>query len=190
MEKFSKIKPSDKFKKVEDDILFDNDYVKVINYEDWSIIKEKDLIVCIPYFIESNEFLIRYEYIPTFKYVEGQEYHITVLSGGIEDGEEVKMALLRELEEEAGIVLDKDYDIEDMKPLFINKGHTNKYFPFILPLSEKDFKEVAATGDGSEAESLSKSVKVNAKYIDSLQVSDLITDYMLLKLKEYLNLIE
>lgn len=188
MQQFSKLKPKDEFKEPKDEVLFDNDYVKVINYEDWSILKEKDLIVCIPYFIESNQFLIRYEYIPTFKYVEGQEYYVTVLSGGIEKGEEVKTALLRELEEEAGIVIREDYQIEDLKPLFINKGHTNKYHPFILPLNERDYHEILAKGDGSKAEQMSKSVKVDAKYIDSLDTADLITDYMLLKLKEYLNL--
>jgi len=35
---------------------------------------------------------------------------------------------------------------------------------------------------------MSRSVKVDVKYIDSLDTADLITDYMLLKLKEYLNL--
>ena len=44
-----------------------------------------------------------------------------------------------------------------------------------------------AKGDGSNAEKMSKSVKVDVKYIKSLNPSDLITDYMLLKLKEYIN---
>jgi 8-oxo-dGTP pyrophosphatase MutT (NUDIX family) len=187
MEKFSKL-DSKKPKKIKDEILFDNGYVKLIDYEGWSIVQESDLIVCIPYFIESNQFLVRYEYIPTFKYVEGKEYHVTVLSGGIEDGESTENALFREIEEEAGIVINEDYKPDALKPLFINKGHTNKYHGYILPLSEKDYHEVIPTGDGSEAERLSKSVKVDAKYIDSLNTSDLITDYMILKLKEYLNI--
>lgn len=188
MQQFSKLKPIDEFKEKKDEILYGDDYIKVIKYEDWSILKEKDLVVCIPYFIESNQFLIRYEYIPTFKYVEGQEYHITVLSGGIETGETKERALLRELEEEAGIVLNEDYKIEELKPLFINKGHTNKYHPFILPLTESDYHEIIASTDGSRAEKLSKSVKIDVKNINSLNTSDLITDYMLLKLKEYLSI--
>ena len=186
MEKFTKLKPKEN-KSPKENVLFDNKYIKVIDFENWSIISEKNLVVCIPYFIETNQFLIRQEYIPTFKYVEGQEYYATVLSGGIELGEEPQTALLRELEEEAGIVLNEDYDLEKLKPLFINKGHVNKYFPYILPLSEKDYSEVIAKGDGSEAEKLSKSVKVDVKYIDSINTADLITDYMLLKFKEYLN---
>jgi hypothetical protein len=92
------------------------------------------------------------------------------------------------LEEEAGIVVREDYPVEDMKPLFISKGMTSKYYPFILPLNERDYHEIIAKGDGSKAESMSKSVKVDIKYIDSLNPSDIFTEYMILKVKEYLNI--
>ena len=59
--------------------------------------------------------------------------------------------------------------------------------PYILTLTERDYHEVIAKGDGSKAEDISKSVKVDVKYIKSLNPSDLITDYMLMKIKEYLN---
>lgn len=189
MQKFSKIRPKNEFNEPDEDIVYQDDKLKVIKFENWSIVKEKDCVVCIPYLIESNQMVLRYEYIPTFKYIDGQEFHATVVSGGIETGETQKMALLRELEEEAGIVLREDFTIEEeLKPLFISKGHTNKYYPFILPLNERDYSEIIARGDGSEEEAKSKSVKVDVKYINSVNSSDLITDYMLMKLKEYLNL--
>jgi 8-oxo-dGTP pyrophosphatase MutT (NUDIX family) len=189
MEKFSSLKKKNEFKESsKDKILYSDSHFKIIQYENWSIIKEKDVVVCIPYLIEKNQIILRYEYIPTFKYVNGQEYHVTLVGGNIELGETPNRAILRELEEEAGIVLREDFELEDMKPLFMNKGIANKYYPYILTLTERDYHEVIAKGDGSKEEKMSKCVKVDIKYINSLNTSDLITDYMLLKLKEYLNL--
>lgn len=188
MEKFSKLGKKPRSKKSDENVVYKDDYIKLIEFEDWKIIKEKELVVCIIYFIELNKILLRYEYIPTFKYVDGQEYHVTVLSGGIEDGEEATTALIREIEEEAGIVIGENYQIEELKPLYMTKGHTNKYHPFILTLNERDYQEVIPKGDGSKAEDLSKSVKLDVKHINSVNASDLITEYMLLKLKEHLNI--
>jgi 8-oxo-dGTP pyrophosphatase MutT (NUDIX family) len=162
--------------------------VKVINYEDWTVIKESDFVVCIPYLIDSNQIILRHEYIPTFKMVDGQEFHITILSGGIEQGETPERAILRELEEEAGIVVEPDYKVEFMKPLFVSKGNASKYYPCIIQLTERQYHEVIAKGDGSVAEKKSQSVKVDAKYLNSINASDVITEYMILKLKEYLNM--
>ena len=186
--KFSKLKPKDEFKEGKEDVLFSDKFIKVIKYEDWSIVKERDLVVCIPYLIDSNQIILRHEYVPTFKYVDGQEYHATLICGGIETGETTEKALLRELEEEAGIVLREDFKLDAMKPLFVSKGCVDKYHPYILTLTERDFHEIVAKGDGTKVEKMSKSVKVDVKYIGSINTSDLITDYMLLKLKEYLNL--
>lgn len=188
MEKFSKLKPKTDFVEDKEDIVYSNDYVKVINFEDWTIVKESDFVVCIPYLIDSNQIILRHEYIPTYKYVDGQDYHITVLSGGIEVGETPERALLRELEEEAGIVVSPDYKVEFMKPLFVSKGNASKYHPCIIQLTERDYHEVVAKGDGSEAEKKSQSVKVDVKYLSSINASDLITEYMIEQMKDYLNI--
>ena len=188
MEKFSKLKPKTDFVEDKEDIVYSNDYVKVINFEDWTIVKESDFVVCIPYLIDSNQIILRHEYIPTYKYVDGQDYHITVLSGGIEVGETPERALLRELEEEAGIIVSPDYKVEFMKPLFVSKGNASKYHPCIIQLTERDYHEVVAKGDGSEAEKKSQSVKVDVKYLNSINASDLITEYMIQQMKDYFNI--
>jgi 8-oxo-dGTP pyrophosphatase MutT (NUDIX family) len=188
MKKFTSIKPDNLFKNKKEDVIYSDDNLKVIKFEEWSIIKEKDLVVCIPYLIESNQIILRYEYIPTFKYVDAQDYHITLVGGGVETGEGNDTAILRELEEEAGIVVNEDYKLESLKPLFMSKGATQKVTAYIIPLNEKDYHEKVAQGDGSKIEKKSKSVKVDIKFLGSINTSDLISDYMLLKLKEYLNL--
>ena len=188
MEKFSKMRPKSEFDEPKDKELYSKGPLKLVEYEDWTILKSKDCIICIPILIETNQIVMRYEYIPTFKYVDGQEYHATIVAGGIEPGEDPKTALLRELEEEAGIVIRDDYEIELEKPSFLTKGSTNRAYAFILPLNERDYHEVVAKGDGSVAESKSKAVKVDIKYIDSINVSDMATAYMLMKAKEYLNM--
>ncbi len=188
MKKFSKIKPKNEFDESKEEVLYSDKSIKVIDFEDWSIIKEKDLVVCIPYLIESNEIIMRYEYIPTYKYVDGQEYHLTLVGGQVEKDETIESAMLRELEEEAGIIINENYKLEPLKPLYMTKGNTTKVHPFIIPLNEREFQEIIATTDGSKVEKMSKPVKLSAKFINSLKTSDLITDYMLLKLKEYMNL--
>ena len=42
MEKFSKLKPKNEFTEPDDEILYQDDKIKVVKYEDWSLIKEKD----------------------------------------------------------------------------------------------------------------------------------------------------
>lgn len=188
MEKFSKMKAVDLFKETGDEELYDDPHLKVIKYEDWSIIKQKDYVVCIPYLIETNQFVMRYEYIPTFKYVDGQEYHITLIGGGVETGEDHNTSIIRELEEEAGIVLREDFQLEPMKPMFISKSSSNKVHPYIIPLHERDYHEKIPTGDGTKHEAMAKSVKIDAKFLAGVVASDIVTEYMLIKLKEYMNL--
>jgi 8-oxo-dGTP pyrophosphatase MutT (NUDIX family) len=188
MDKFSNLKVKTEFKKSKEKPLYEDEHLSVVKFEDWSIIKHKDYVVCIPYLIESNQVILRYEYIPTFKYTDGQEYHLTLVGGGKEDGESHDLAIIRELEEEAGIVLREDFELEALRPLFLTKMNANKVYPYIIPLHNKDFEEVIPKGDGTKHEAMSKSVKIDVNNLKNIQASDLITDYILLKLKEYMNL--
>ena len=58
--------------------------------------------------------------------------------------------------------------------------------PYIVPLTERDYKEVVAKGDGTKAESLSKAFRLDVKRIDHINCSDLPTQYMLMLVKDYL----
>jgi 8-oxo-dGTP pyrophosphatase MutT (NUDIX family) len=187
MEKFTKIKKQIS-KKDEDKVLYQDDHISIINYDDWSVVKQKDGVICIPYLIETNQIVIRQEYIPSYKYADGQDFHLALVGGGIEQGETKEAALLRELQEEAGIVLRDNFNIEFMKPLFIGKHSSCKYYPCILTLTENDYHEVVVKGDGSRVENMAHVAKVDIKYINSLNASDLVTEYMLEIFKRYINL--
>jgi len=185
MDKFSKVKEENR---EEEKILFDDKYTKLVSYEGWTVLEESDTVVCIPFLIEYNQFIIRQEYIPSFKKVEGKDFYITVVAGSIEDNETPEEALKRELEEEAGIVVRDNFNFEFERTLFKSKTGSSKYHYCIVPLTESDYHEVIAKGDGSKAEEMSKSVKVNVKNINNIIPSDTITKLMLDSLKKYLNM--
>ena len=188
MQRFSNIKPQEEKKFVKDDVLYKDDYLNIIKYEDWSVLTGKDCVLCIPYLTELNKFIIRQEYIPPFKYDNGQELHLACVGGAIEQGESPEVALIRELQEEAGIVLRDNFKIEFDKPLYLGKFTSMKIYPAIIPLSESDYHEIVIKGDGTRSESLSQTAKIDTKYLSTLNPSDIVTEYMLMKLKSFLNL--
>lgn len=187
MKKFTSLNRNSGQKK-EKEPIYQDDYFKVIEYEDWKVIDERDIVMSIIYLMDEGVFILRHEYIPSFKYKEGQDYHLTLVGGGIEKGETPEKALFREIEEEAGIVIRDDFQLEMMKPLYLMKGSTCQVHPALVILNEGDYHEVLAKGDGSKVEKMSKSVKIDQKYITKVNSSDLITEYMLGELKKYLNI--
>ena len=187
MDKFSKLdRQTGKIKEDTQDFKYYDEHVKILDFEDWTIIEDRDAAVCIPYLIERNQIIVRSEYIPSYKYKDGQEYHLALIGGGIEKGETPNQAMIRELEEEGGIKLREDFNLEGLKPLFISKGHANKYYPYIIELTEADYDLVTATGDGSKVEKMSKPISIDAKQIHNLIPSDVITAYMIEVMKKYL----
>lgn len=191
MKKFSNIKTAEQesiIKTKKEEVVFKNDHLKVIKYDTQSVVEFKDCVICIPYLIEENKFIIRQEYTPAFKLSEGQDMHLACVGGGIESGETPEEALLRELQEEAGIVLRDSYKIEFDKPLFLNKGTNTKCHMAILTLNDSDYHEVVIRGDGSKVEKMSQTAKIDVKYVHSLNPSDIITDYMLMKFKTFLGI--
>ena len=45
MEKFSKLKPKDEFDDSKEKVLYKDEHFQIIQFEDWSILKERDTVV-------------------------------------------------------------------------------------------------------------------------------------------------
>ncbi len=186
MDKFSKIVKKKEPKQIEEPIIFEDEHMKIVKYEDWVVVEEPSVVACLPFLIEYNQIILRKEYIPTFKRATGDDYFLTCVAGKIEEGESISESIRRELEEEAGIVLIDSYKFEFNKPLFACKSTTAQFNFCLVPITENEYHEVTPKGDGTKNESISKAVKIDIKYINSLLPSDLITELLLSKLKEYL----
>lgn len=188
MQKFTKYT-----KKVEED--FDKNYAllwekgsqKVVEYEGWNVFVENDKVCCLPYLQEYNSILLRLEPIPSYKLRhQDQDMFLTCMSETIKDGESVEDCLRRGLQEEFGIKLNKDCDINLETDLFQFKGGNTQAHICLLPLMEHNYLDVPIIGDGSTEEKKAKTVKIDMKYLNSLKVADLTTAYLINKLKLFL----
>lgn len=184
MKKFTKM--SKKTKDKEENILWSNDWINIVKFEGWDVIEGHDSIICVPILEDTNQVVLRYEYIPTYKRKDGNGMYLNVISGTIEDGESPIDCLRRELVEEAGIVLRDNLPINIEDPIYVSKGCNKRYYICLLPLYKDDYYEVHAKGDGSKEEKMSKSVKVYNQDIDKLKGVDAITSLILLKIREYI----
>jgi 8-oxo-dGTP pyrophosphatase MutT (NUDIX family) len=190
MDKFTKVKKEEgkEVKKKDDSVIFEKDYLKVIDKDGWLYIEESDSVCVVPILIEENKVLLRMEVIPPFHSVDGREHHLTCISGTIEEGEKPEECLVRELEEEAGIVLRDGVVVEIFDVVYKSKTGASRFHLCILPLSVYQYDETIAKGDGSKLEALSKTVGVSVKNINNLAPSDTVTKLLIEEAKKYLNL--
>ena len=187
MDKFTKMNKRKPVKE-KNELLYDGGHMKVMQIDNWSYIEEPDSICVLPIIIEDNQILVRMEVVPSFQVKDNKEFHLTCIAGTIEKGEDPKDCLVRELEEEAGIVLKDNVVIEFFDILYKSKSQSSRFHLCILPLNIYSFDEVVARGDGSKLEKMSKTVRVNIKSIKSLFPSDIVTKLLLEEGKKYLNL--
>jgi len=195
MEKFTKVKKAQEtqVQTDKDSIVYDG-YIKVIKQDDWEFTVENDCVVCLIYIKDEGYVVMRSEPIPPWshKYKNNTQklsgYFLTLVSGTIEDGETPQGCLRRELYEEAGIVMSEFKQLEIEGPFFQSKGTSSQYYTCLLELNYNEYKLVTAPGDGSKTEQMSKTLKISVADLDNIRVNDMISKYLIEKLKNEYNL--
>jgi 8-oxo-dGTP pyrophosphatase MutT (NUDIX family) len=186
MDKFSKIEKKQNKENIPEESYRGKD-ISIVNYKKWDIIKGKDKVVILPYLKDEGYILLRYENIPTFqyKYKEIEGYRnvnnfITVIKGDILKNETPVQATRRILLEETGIVLNSNYPITVDKNLFKEEKNTGQYYISLLEINYNDFRQSPIKSEQTED---NRVIKLSVGEIDNLKTFDLITDYLLLKLR-------
>jgi 8-oxo-dGTP pyrophosphatase MutT (NUDIX family) len=191
MEKFSKIQKLDSISSIASiDTVFNGEHIKIVKTDGWEVVTGSDTVIVLPYFVEQGQIMLRLEWVPTYNYhaksKDGE--WLTVISGSVEIGESPEEAALRELEEEGGIRLrSNNNNLQKWKEVYVSKCAAFKYHIFYLPLMELDYDSYTAQGDGSEAETRSRSIKISAGTLNKIQPADTITALCIELLKKELH---
>lgn len=185
MQKFTKIDRQER-KKTEPEAKYTGKDLTVIEYQEWDIVTGKDRVAILPYMKDDGYILMRYENIPTYhyKYKEQEGYKnvfnfLSIIKGDIEKNETPSQTARRILIEDCGLVLSNNYPIAIDKKLFKDEKNTGQYNIALIELNYNDFRQ----GPLKKSQEEEKVIKISLGDLDNIKTFDLITDYLLLKLR-------
>jgi len=188
MEKFTQIKDNPIIPTEE--VLFKGNHLDIIKYKDTEILQIGDKIAILPYFRDEANFLMRLEYTPAYQYknIDKQNLrnitnYLTTITGAMKEGETPEQTIRRELYEEGGIILNNMYNFEVEGPFFVQKYSTGQIWICLLELPVNSYRQIKPPTDGSEHEKLSKCIRVSVGDINQIVNNDLISKYLITKLK-------
>jgi len=149
--------------------LYKGDYVSLISPVDtpYECLHEKDNVIILP--IIENKVGIRFEYCPPYFIKDQIRNYYTVISGG-KDEDNIKDTALRELQEEAGIIIKK----AKLYRLYENIGfvkNTDMRSSLVLLLISEYEKETPE-GDGTKNEEKSKTLWVTIEELKEILKKD------------------
>jgi len=184
MEKFTKIKKNE-VKLEENEERFKNDDLSIIKFGDSEIVISEAQIVILPYFKDDGFVLMKYEKCPAFKfkYKDKSEYntidyYLTSIRADYNDDETPTQNVRRVLYEKTGVVLNQLFPIEVDKVLFKDINNVGQYNICLLEINYNDYKQSSV-----KVTEENRVVKVSLGDIDNIKIFDIVTDYLLLKLK-------
>ena len=184
MEKFTKIKKNEP-QREENEERFKNDDMSIIKFDDKDIIISNARVVVLPYFKDEGFVLLKYEKCPAFKFkfkdkseYNDVDYYLTTIKADFDDNETPTQNVRRILHEKTGVVLNNLFSIEVDKVLFKDDNNVGQYHICLLNINYNDYKQSSV-----KVTEENRVVKVSLGDIDNIKVHDLVTDYLLLKLK-------
>lgn len=169
-------------------VIFDATSLQVLDINGYTAIQEQDMVVCIPYLIEKNSILLRYENIPPYELIRPEiDKYVNVMSTVINKEETPLDALKRGLLNEFGLQLKEDFKPEILSPIFNNKGNTSRYYICILPLMDYDYEQVEPT-EIQKIEMKNSNIILNISEFNNVIIYDLITRYTVDLFKKHYSL--
>ena len=161
-------------------ILWQGNFAKVISPKDhpYEAFHEGNGVMIVP--IINGKIGIRKEFCPPYlvKNDTGKTLFYTLITGMIDEDDATPMdAALRELKEEAGIVVKEYkplYAIEDIPEAKSNTRHIGLYV-----LDIKDYRRIGIKGDGTEYEEKSETIWVSPYQLAQIVIHEKNIDFLL-----------
>lgn len=142
--------------------LWKGKFLSVVSPEKYpyEAISEVDGVCVLPILIGHKNgplFGLRKELVPPYTVKSGDKMFYTAISGGIDKGENARDTMVRELGEEAGLIM-KRYTVVYHKPMHTMKASVNLVHFVIIKVMDYTMKE--PTTDGTKYEQVAKTLFV------------------------------
>ena len=142
--------------------IFEGDFTEIITpawADTYEILHEGNIAIILP--ILDGKIGVRKEWCPSYivKDTTGENKYYTVVSGHVEEGEDVLTTGLRELKEEAGITILSGKMIKVFEEIPVCKSTDMRATFFIADIDKYEVQK--PEGDGSEGEKRSETVWIS-----------------------------
>lgn len=174
--------------KKEAKVIFDAGSTQILNINDETVLQQNSKVICIPYLIEKNSILLRYEKIKAFNQIRPEiDKYITVMLSDITEDKSPLETLKTALISMYGIELSTDCKPEFLAPIFLAKDSTALYNICILPLMEYHYTQIIPS-ELEEMKMKETNIILNTSDLNNIIIYDLVTRYTIDLFKQHYSL--